>query len=114
MNTHIIGVKGESFAVKYLKEQKYKILQRNFSCSFGEIDIVAKDGDYIVFVEVKSRSGNCFGMPREAVTISKQKTIIRCASLWLSKNNCTGMSVRFDVAEVYPEQIVLLKDAFRP
>ncbi len=90
MNTHLLGVKGEQKATEYLKKQKYKILQRNFFCNYGEIDIIAKDGDFIVFVEVKSRQSDCFGEPREAVTSTKQKTIIRCAEHWLVKNKLVG------------------------
>ncbi len=114
MNTHAIGVKGENLAADYLKKNKYKILERNYSCLFGELDIVAKDGKFIVFVEVKLRNTSEFGLPREAVTPQKQRTILVCSKLWLSKNSLMGKPVRYDVVEVYEDKIILLKDAFRP
>jgi len=113
MNTHLFGVSGEEMAAKYLKKNKYKILERNFRAARGEIDIIAKDGEYVVFIEVKRRMSDKFGLPREAVTDMKQKTIINCASYWLAKNNMTGCSVRFDVVEVYGENVHIIKDAFR-
>lgn len=72
MNTRKIGTAGETLAEKYLKKQGYKILQKNFVAPHGEIDIVAKDGDYIVFVEVKRRKSTAFGLPCEAVDARKQ------------------------------------------
>lgn len=114
MNTHVAGIKGEDLAVSYLKKHKIQVLQRNFSCLFGEIDIVAKDGKFIVFAEVKMRSSDEFGLPREAVNPQKQRTIVVCSKLWLSQNKLMGKPVRYDVIEVYNEQVVLLKDAFRP
>ena len=113
MNTHVVGVKGEKLALEYLKKQKYKIVEQNFRCSFGELDIVATDGNYIVFVEVKSRKNDAFGLPRQAVDWRKQKVIVQCAKYWLSSNKKTGMPCRFDVVEILGDQITLLKDAFR-
>lgn len=114
MNTHVVGEQGEDFAVKYLKKKKYKVIERNFSCKFGEIDIVATDGDFVVFVEVKSRADESFGKPREAVNWRKQQTIVKCANYWLYKNDQFGAPVRFDVIEVLAGEITHLVDAFRP
>ena len=114
MNTHIKGVKGEDLAFEYLLKKKYKILERNFRCHFGEIDIVAMDGKSYVFVEVKSRKNDRFGLPREAVTVYKQQTIVKCATYWLAINSLTGYPVRFDVVEILDGKVTLLKDAFRP
>ena len=113
MNTKSIGNKGENIAAKYLAKQGYKVLQRNYNCHYGEVDIVAKDGDYIVFVEVKSRTSTAFCMPREAVDWHKQQRIINCAKSWLVANKKYGSNVRFDVAEVLNGEVTLLKDAFR-
>lgn len=114
MNTHELGIRGENEAVEYLKKQKYKVLQRNFRCHYGEIDIVAKEGEYYVFVEVKLRTTYSFGAPREAVDYYKQKTIVQCASRWMYEKRLVGAKVRFDVVEVYSDRIALYRDAFRP
>ena len=74
---------------------------------------MAQDGAYIVFVEVKARTSYAFGAPREAVDWRKQQTIVQCAKLWLTANGKYGAPVRFDVVEVMPEQVTLLRDAFR-
>lgn len=113
MNTRQVGTKGEDIAVKYLSKHGYKILERNFTAPHGEIDIVAKHGKYVVFVEVKRRNNYLFGLPREAVTPAKQKTIVTCATLWLAQNKLTGKPVRFDVVEVVGEEVSVLQDAFR-
>ena len=75
MNNIALGIYGEKLALKYLKKQKYKILEKNFRCALGEIDIVAKDGGFLVFVEVKTRSSNAFGEPMEAVDFYKQRKL---------------------------------------
>jgi putative endonuclease len=103
---------GEDIAVKYLKKHKYQIVERNYSNKLGEIDIIALDGDYLVFVEVKMRETTQFGMPREAVTIYKQRHIIRAAQLYLYQNKLSGVPVRFDIVEILAGEVTLLKDAF--
>lgn len=113
MNTRSVGSIGENIAVKYLEKRGYVILQRNFVARHGEIDIIAKDGEYIVFVEVKRRKTDKFGMPREAVTPYKQQTIAMCAKFWLTKNKLYGAPARFDVVEVQDKEVTLLVDAFR-
>ncbi len=113
MNTRSIGNKGEDIATDYLKKHGYKIVERNYNCTFGEIDIVAKQGAYIVFIEVKSRSSTAFGMPREAVDWHKQQTIIQCSKLWLTTHKLYGSAVRYDVVEVLNGQVTVLADAFR-
>ena len=113
MNTRIVGRRGEDAAIEYLKAQNYVILDRNFTCHFGEIDIVAWDGEYVVFVEVKARKDDSFGLPREAVDWRKQKTIVKCAEYWLYKNKRIGVSVRFDVVEILSGKVNHILDAFR-
>lgn len=114
MNNKEIGKTGEDMAARYLQKHGYKILERNFLTRHGEIDIIAQDGDYIVFVEVKRRFSTAFGLPREAVTASKQRTIVFCATYWLGKHRLTGKPARFDVVEILNDEITLIKDAFRP
>jgi len=113
MNTRKEGFTGEEMAARFLKKRGYKILERNFSSTHGEIDIVAKDKNFIVFVEVKRRKSEYFGAPEEAVTPLKQKSIINCAKVWLVQNKLYGSPVRFDVVSIMREDITLLKDAFR-
>ena len=114
MNTRTVGRRGEDVAVDYLISQGYKILNRNYSCKIGEIDVVAWDGEFVVFIEVKARADTSFGMPREAVNWRKQKTIIKVAEYWLYKNKRTGVPVRFDVVEILDGNVSHITDAFRP
>lgn len=114
MNTRAIGAQGESIAVGYLQKNGYQILERNFNCRLGEIDIVAFHNGYYVFIEVKSRNTLAFGTPREAVAYYKQQRIIGAAKYWLFKKRKTGCPVRFDVVEVTDEIPSIIVDAFRP
>lgn len=90
---------GETYAAEYLHNKGYKIIQRNFRSRFGEIGIIARDDEYLLFVEVKSRSGS-FGTAREAVTAQKQRKLITTALIYL-KENPTDLQPRFDVVEIY-------------
>lgn len=114
MNTHIKGVKGEDVAAQYLAKHNYEIIKRNYKCHFGEIDIIAVNEGFVVFAEVKSRSSDKFGLPREAVSSYKQQRIIGTAKYWLYKNKVTGVPVRFDVVEVVDGVASVIRDAFRP
>lgn len=114
MNTRIVGRFGESIAEQYLTKQKYKIVDRNFYCHYGEIDLIVWDGESVIFVEVKSRKDDKYGMPREAVNWRKQQKIVKCATYWLYKNKQTGVPVRFDVIEILGNNVNHIKDAFRP
>ncbi|MDO5015065.1 MAG: YraN family protein [Clostridia bacterium] len=101
MNLNKKGKAGENATVHYLRKKGYKILERNYFCRFGEIDIIAEKGDYLAFVEVKTRSENFLYSPLEAVTTSKQNKILKTAQVYLSKNNLSEKQPRFDIAEVY-------------
>ncbi len=90
---------GEDFAVKYLQNEGYTILERNFSTKMGEIDIIAEKDKYIAFIEVKSRAEDCLYPPREAVTISKQRKICKAAMLYKLKNGFDSQP-RFDIFEI--------------
>ena len=94
-----IGQLGEKEAVRYLKKKKYKIIETNFINYYGEIDIVAKDGDYLVFVEVKTRSSLDYGYASQAVNYRKQKKLIILAQTYPTKSS--DVNIRFDVVEVY-------------
>ena len=90
---------GEEKAAKYLKRQKYKIIKRNFKNQLGEIDIIARQKDVVVFVEVKTRTDESFGFAAEAVDSKKQQKIRNVALLYTQKHNISNF--RFDVVEVY-------------
>ena len=113
MNTRAVGIVGENIAAEYLKSNGYKILERNFSCKLGEVDIIALYSGYYVFIEVKNRSGLEFGRPCEAVTPYKQQKIISVAKYWLLRNHKTNVPVRFDVVEILDGTASLITDAFR-
>jgi putative endonuclease len=108
----ILGMKGEILARKYLKQKKYKILKTNYKNKIGEIDIIAKDKDCVVFVEVKTRTSEKFGRASEAVDKHKQHKIRSVATVYLMKNKLIDGQVRFDVIEVYDEQINHIQNAF--
>ncbi len=98
----IKGDKGESFTAKQLKKRGYKIVECNYSCRFGEIDIIARNKEYICFVEVKTRSSNGWGRPAEAVDYRKQQRILITAQHYLASAP-SNLQPRFDVAEVITE-----------
>lgn len=92
------GNLGEDTAVKYLKKNKYIILERNFNVRGGEIDIIAKKGDYVIFVEVKTRSNDDYGGGLEAVNYTKQQRMIKAAQIYMTRLG--DVPVRFDVIVV--------------
>ncbi len=100
MEKRTLGEFGENKAVQFLRRKGYRIIQRNYSCKFGEIDIIARKDKFIVFVEVKLRKNSDFAEAKEFVTAAKQRRIISTASLWLAKNS-SELQPRFDVVEVY-------------
>lgn len=94
------GLKGEHEVQCYLKQKGFKILVCRYRCRFGEIDLTARDGDTLVFVEVKTRSSSDFGAPSLAVTAAKQKHISRVALDYLRRLKQPPAAVRFDIVEV--------------
>lgn len=108
----ILGKTGESRAKKFLKKNKYKILHTNYKNVLGEIDIVAKQKNVLIFVEVKTRTSQKFGRASEAVGPRKQKKIRDVATLYLKQNKMLDNLVRFDVLEVYETQINHIINAF--
>ncbi|KQU34816.1 MULTISPECIES: YraN family protein [unclassified Rhodococcus (in: high G+C Gram-positive bacteria)] len=95
-----MGRAGEEAAASYLTTVGLRILDRNWRCRHGEVDIIGVDGDTVVFVEVKTRSGDGYGTPAEAVTPAKAQRIHRLAGLWLAERSGPWVPVRFDVVEV--------------
>ncbi|MFC1510726.1 YraN family protein [Candidatus Omnitrophota bacterium] len=117
MGSSAFGDYGEELAVFYLKEQGYKIIETNYVNKIGEIDIIARDGDVLCFIEVKARQGLYLGHPLEAVSIFKQKKLRRVAQWYIAQKQIRDMDLRFDVVGVLVEdqhypKIELIKDAF--
>ena len=108
----LLGRIGEKKAEKHLKSVGYKILDKNFTTNLGEIDLVAQDGEYIVFVEVKTRANTDFGNPSEAVNHKKRQKYKNLASLYLQKNGKTDCPCRFDVVEITGKNINHIINAF--
>ena len=112
MNTRETGVRGEVTAREYLKKKGYKILKENFRCPIGEIDLIARLGKVVVFVEVKARDNENFGRPIESVTMHKANTIRRCASFYQAHFGTSQDEYRFDVIEVLRGQVNHIENAF--
>lgn len=114
------GRRGEESAVRYLRAHGYRVLKRNVRARFGEIDIVAREGDTLCFVEVKARSSERFGWPEEALNLRKRQRLIRLAQWYLRRRGGAPLPVRFDVLSVLsgPDgaegRIRLIKGAFEP
>lgn len=110
------GKYGEDLAAAWLAEAGYRIIERNYHCFFGEIDIVAEEAGILVFVEVKSRRSEAYGAPELAVGPEKQRKISRISLQYLAERHLRHRSARFDVVAVYlrPEgpRIELIRDAF--
>ncbi len=109
-----IGKKGEDMAVDYLEHLGYEILERNFRSGRIEIDIIAKLADRLIFIEVKTRTGNLYGYPEEAVDDQKQDSIENCAEAYILDTGWQG-KIRFDIIAVNLNQkspIFHIKDAF--
>lgn len=101
---HEIGKVGEELATKYLQQIGYIIIERNFECRQGEIDIIAKDKDEVVFVEVKTRGSFLYGLPKEAVDKTKKRHLYRSAEFYIYIKKLVDIPVRIDVIEVYEKQ----------
>ena len=112
-NKRMEGSRYEQLAARYLEQKGMDVLELNYRCRTGEIDIIARDGGYLVFVEVKYRRNDKMGDPKEAVDRKKQKKISMTASYYLMRE-CGRMDIpcRFDVAAVLGEQIEVVKNAF--
>ena len=107
-----LGRAGEIKAADFLKKEGYKILKTNYKTYLGEIDIIAKDGEYVVFIEVKTRSSEDFGAPSEAVNSRKIDKYYKVASEYLQSQGKIDSPCRFDVIEIENGQINHIIDAF--
>lgn len=110
------GKRGEDLAVSHLLEKGYRIIARNYRCLYGEADIIARDGDTIVFVEVKSRKTENFGLPQEAVGLAKQQKLSRISLCYIQEKRLHACNARFDVVAVSLSsagtRIDLIRNAF--
>jgi len=109
----VLGKRGEDIAVEYLRGKGYVIIERNFHSQQGEIDIIGKEGDMLVFVEVKSYSYRSYGTPIGALRRAKKESIIHAARTYLYKNNIRNLNCRFDVLAIMDNsRFQLIKGAF--
>ena len=107
-----LGRAGELKAAEFLKKKGFKILKTNYKTYCGEIDIIALDCENVVFIEVKTRSGEDYGLPSEAVTAKKREKYYKVASEFLQRERKTDCPCRFDVIEIENGQINHIIDAF--
>lgn len=114
----VLGGRGEDLAVRYLRKRGYKVIERNYRCLWGEIDLIARNKGTLVFVEIKARSSSGFGLPQEAVDRFKQRKLVQVAKAYMAQHHLEEtIATRFDVVAIHlspsgPE-ITLIKDAFQ-
>ncbi len=115
-----LGRCGEAEAAAFLRAAGLQVLVSNYRCPLGEIDLICQEGEWLVFVEVKTRQGSHYGLPREAVDGRKQVQLVRCAQYFLNFRGWWGRPCRFDVVSVWPAvapgepwRCEHLRDAFR-
>jgi putative endonuclease len=111
-----LGKFGEDLARERLKDLGYRILKTNYRCSLGEVDLVARDGDVLVFVEIKTRKSESLGQIKEVVNRRKQAQLSKVALAYLKSNNLWGSKARFDVVAIRliggKKEIEIIKNAF--
>jgi putative endonuclease len=111
-----LGKQGEEMALRFLKKKGYRVMVQNYVCKMGEMDIIAKEKDTLVFVEVKTRTSMAFGPPQLAVTPFKQRQLSKVALNFLKEKKLEDIKARFDVVAILltagNEQIELIRDAF--
>ena len=111
-----LGKKGEEIAIRFLKKRGYRILERNYVCKMGEMDIIAREKDTLAFIEVKTRTSTAFGPPQLAVNLTKQMQLSKVALYFLKEKKLEEVKARFDVVAILlgpqGEEIELIKDAF--
>ena len=111
----LLGAKGEKLALTFLRQRGYKIIVRNFCCRFGEIDIIARQEETTVFIEVKTRYSRAFGLPQEAIKIEKIRHLQRVAQFYIKNYATPEGDFRFDVVSIIlgeATKIHLIKNAF--
>jgi putative endonuclease len=111
-----LGRKGEEKAIRFLKKRGYRIIEKNYVCKMGEMDIIAREKDTLAFIEVKTRTSTEFGPPQLAVNSSKQKQLSKVALNYLKEKKLEDVKARFDVVAILlgqkGEEIELIRDAF--
>lgn len=112
MNTHETGSRYERYAKEYLEQQGYRVILSNYRCPVGEIDLIAEDGEYLCFVEVKYRADIHCGYPQEAVGAAKQRRIRKTAAWYLAAEHPVQAKYRFDVVGICPAKTWLIQNAF--
>lgn len=112
-NKRRLGTKYEKIATKYLQAKGYSVLASNFRCKIGEIDIIAKENGYLIFIEVKYRSSLNKGYPHDAISNYKINKIINTAKYYMLTNNISfDTPCRFDVITILGDEINIIKNAF--
>ncbi len=111
-----LGKEGEQLALKEVKRLGYTCIQRNYRCPLGEVDLVAKDGDTLVFIEIKTRKGKDLAYAKEAVDGRKKRQLSKVALAYMKAHECCDVKSRFDVVAVHWSEggarIEVVKDAF--
>ncbi|MFC2062096.1 YraN family protein [Elusimicrobiota bacterium] len=110
-NNLLKGQLAEKKALQFLKDKNYQIIHSNWRCRLGEVDIIAQDGSYLCFIEVKYRKSNSYGLPREAVDHKKRQKLINLALYYISREE-KEKNIRFDVVEVSEDSINIIRNAF--
>ena len=100
MNRRECGARGETLALAYLQKRGYALVAKNYRALRCEVDLILRDGETLVFAEVKARASSAYGLAREAVTPAKQRNIIKAAEVYLASHGLAEACVRFDVLEV--------------
>jgi len=111
-----LGERGEALAFEKIKRLGYTHIIKNYRCRLGEVDLVAKDGDVLVFIEIKTRRGRPLGFAKEAVNLRKRRQLSKVALNYMKTHDCCDVSARFDVVAVSvggeSSQIEVIKNAF--
>jgi putative endonuclease len=107
-----LGAAGEDLAAEWYERMGYRVVDRNWRCRLGEIDLVCRSGGLLVVCEVKTRTSDAFGAPEEAVTAAKQRRLRRLGARWLSEHRVRATVVRFDVVSVEGGRVRVIEDAF--
>ena len=111
-----LGKLGEKLALKKIKRLGYKCVTRNYRCSLGEVDLIAKDGECLVFIEIKTRKGKSLGYAKEAIDGRKRRQLSKVALAYMKSNDCCDTKSRFDVVAINlsdeEDQIEVIRNAF--
>ena len=108
-----LGAEAEARAAQFLQRKGYRIAERNWTCRGGEIDLVCRDGDTLVFVEVRARKDAAHGSPLETVGDVKRRRLIRAASVYLTRKQLWDQPCRFDVVAIDGDVVTHIEDAFQ-